>query len=60
SSAPHELEMAHLDLASRRAEARAEALRGEHQIYLSMAAGPGSLAEALNDLASSRPQTPSH
>ena len=38
------------DLEQRRSEARAEALAGEHRIYLSMPAGPGSLAEALNQL----------
>jgi hypothetical protein len=38
------------NLAERRREARARALAGEHRIYLSEAAGPGSLAEALNIL----------
>lgn len=35
-------------LDQRRAAARAEALSGEHRIYLSDTPGPGSLAEALN------------
>lgn len=39
------------DLEARRAAARAEALCGEQRIYLSMPAGPGSLAEALHELA---------
>jgi hypothetical protein len=39
------------DLAERRAAARAMALLGEQRIYLSMPAGPGSLAEALEQLA---------
>jgi hypothetical protein len=38
------------DLAQRRADARANAFVGEHRIYLSMPAGPGSLAEALAGL----------
>jgi hypothetical protein len=33
-----------------RAAARLEALSGEHKIYFSDPAGPGSLAEALNQL----------
>lgn len=36
------------DVEALRAEARAEALLGEHRVYLSSPAGPGSLAEALN------------
>lgn len=36
------------DVEALRAGARAEALGGEHRIYLSSPAGPGSLAEALN------------
>jgi len=39
-----------LDLEARRAAARAEALEGEQRIYLHTPAGPGSLAEALNQL----------
>ncbi|HKR87356.1 MAG TPA: hypothetical protein VJS38_04215 [Phenylobacterium sp.] len=39
------------DLKERRAAARATALSGEQRIYLSMPAGPGSLAEALEQLA---------
>lgn len=39
------------DLQERRAAARATALSGEQRIYLSMPAGPGSLAEALEQLA---------
>jgi len=35
-------------IARRRAEARAQALMGEHKIYFSDPAGPGTLAEALN------------
>jgi hypothetical protein len=38
------------DLAQRRAEARAAGLSGEHKIYFSDLAGPGTLAEALNQL----------
>jgi len=37
-----------VDIQALRAQARAEALSGEHRIYLSSPAGPGSLAEALN------------
>jgi len=37
-----------VDTQALRAQARAEALSGEHRIYLSSPAGPGSLAEALN------------
>ncbi|MDR3511294.1 MAG: hypothetical protein P4L73_06650 [Caulobacteraceae bacterium] len=37
-------------LQQRRDEARADALGGEHKVYLSDAAGPGTLAEALNQL----------
>jgi len=37
-------------LAQKRAEAQAMALCGEHKIYLSDMAGPGTLAEALNQL----------
>ena len=47
---PAEIEPPDADLEQRRAEARAEALAGEHRVYLSMPAGPGSLAEALNQL----------
>lgn len=36
------------DAKALRAEARAEALSGEHRIHLSSPAGPGTLAEALN------------
>ena len=36
------------DVEALRAQARAEALLGEHRVYLSSPAGPGSLAEALN------------
>ncbi len=35
-------------VAARRAEARALALNGEHRIFLTDAAGPGTVAEALN------------
>lgn len=38
------------DLAIRRAASRAAALIGEHKIYFSDTAGPGTLAEALNQL----------
>ena len=38
------------DLARRRAEARAAGLQGAHKIYFSDSAGPGTLAEALNQL----------
>lgn len=38
----------HEDVEARRARARADALQGEHRVYLSNPAGPGSLAEALN------------
>lgn len=37
-------------LQQRREGARADALAGEHKVYLSDAAGPGTLAEALNQL----------
>lgn len=50
SSPSAQLETPDFDLEQRRADARAEALAGEHRIYLSMPAGPGSLAEALNQL----------
>ena len=36
------------DVEALRAQARADALLGEHRVYLSSPAGPGSLAEALN------------
>lgn len=36
------------DVEALRAQARIEALLGEHRVYLSSPAGPGSLAEALN------------
>jgi hypothetical protein len=36
------------DVERLRAQARTEAVQGEHHIYLSSPAGPGSLAEALN------------
>ena len=39
------------DLAELRAAARATALSGEQRIYMSMPAGPGSLTEALEQLA---------
>lgn len=51
SGAPLEEESIDVDLAQRRAAARATALSGEQRIYLSMPAGPGSLAEALEQLA---------
>jgi hypothetical protein len=37
-------------LEERRRDARARGLAGEHRVHLSDAAGPGSLAEALNEL----------
>lgn len=51
TGAPAEDETDLADLAERRAAARASALLGEQRIYLSMPAGPGSLAEALEQLA---------
>ena len=48
---PAESEPVDADLAARRAAAREAALSGEQRIYLSMPAGPGSLAEALEKLA---------
>jgi hypothetical protein len=51
SNAPIERQPDDADLAERRASARATALSGEQRIYLSMPAGPGSLAEALEQLA---------
>jgi len=50
NSPPAQLETLDVNLEQRRAEARAEALAGEHRIYLSMPVGPGSLAEALHQL----------
>lgn len=50
SGEPAEDEPVDLDLEARRAAARAEALEGEQRIYMRTPAGPGSLAEALNQL----------
>jgi hypothetical protein len=50
SSPPAQLETRDVNLYQRRADARADALSGEHRIYLSMPVGPGSLAEALHQL----------
>jgi hypothetical protein len=50
SASPAQLETLGPGLEQRRAEARAAAIAAEHLIYLSMPAGPGSLAEALNQL----------
>lgn len=47
---PVEDEPFDVDLEARRSAARAEALEGEQRVYLHMPAGPGSLAEALNQL----------
>lgn len=50
SGALAEDESVDADLEARRAAAREAALAGEQRIYFSMPAGPGSLAEALNQL----------
>jgi hypothetical protein len=48
--APTISSLAEREIGQERLAARAEALQGEHRIYISTVAGPGSLAEALNTL----------
>ena len=48
--APVVVPLADREITQERKDARAEAMRCEHRIYISSVAGPGSLAEALNTL----------
>jgi hypothetical protein len=50
TEAPADPGLALIDTQALRAQSRAAALNGEHRIYLSSPAGPGTLAEALNVL----------